>query len=322
MSAIDFWRTIYPQHRKLEPPQDYAPPRFFEANEEDVWTLAPPWVTSHFLEPERGFLHVLTTDKAQRRRSRSICSHAWTDALPRQSLYQLSDDVFVCSPHFAFLQMAQSLSVVQLAALASELTGYYSFDMHAERGFLARAQTLTSRKALEQFITATAGAYGSAKSMKALEYAVNRSASPKETETALRLRLPYRLGGYGIDGFHMNYEIPLDERARRLYSVNKCRADLCFLDKGLAIEYLGLYDHSDSQAIGHDRGRTLALESLGYEVLELSGLQVGSDKAFDIIALRIAAKIGKRIPVDKRGVLPERVALRTEIWNWNQAHGR
>ena len=114
----------------------------------------------------------------------------------------------------------------------------------------------------------------------------------------------------------LNYEIKLDEKARKLSGGRSCWGDLCWPDSHLDLEYLGRPSHEGANNMLSDRRRTLAIEEAGYEVIEITKEQVSDLVAFDIVARRIAAKLGKRLDSKKCGVTPERQALSRVVFGF------
>ena len=322
MSALDFWRLVYRLDKRLGLPQRM--PRLAGAlavNEQDVWSIAPKWVTPKFLEPEGGVLHVLASSENDRRISRTHVAHQWEGRIPDGGLYGFGDGTYVCSPGFAFLQLASALKEVELIALACELSGCYLFDRYQERGFRTRREPLVTLEGIEQFLLGAKGAYGQQKAMRALRHAVPNAASPREALVALLLTLPRRMGGYGLPVPHMNHAIDLSPAARRLCGKGFLRVDLCYPDCRLAIEYLGARDHEGVRAMRSDRSRTNALVEMGYSVIEITSNQLHDIMAFDVIAMQIAGRLGYYIRKEHRGALDRRIDLRRALFHWHDFSG-
>ena len=165
------------------------------------------------------------------------------------------------------------------------------------------------RFAVRDFLAENEGARGRRAAEVALSYVADGAASPMESAVYLLLVLPYKRGGYRLPRPLLNYEIKLDDKARKLFGGRSCWGDLCWPDSHLDLEYLGRPSHEGANNMLSDRRRTLAIEEAGYEVIEITKEQVFDLVAFDIVARRIAAKLGKRLDTKKCGVAPERQAL-------------
>lgn len=325
ISALDFYRKLYPADRapglsayNLTEESDDC----FAYKDADVWSLAPSWVTPAFLEPENGCLHMLTKSAAHRASSKTVVSHVCSGPFPTGSCFDFGDDVLIASPGFIFLQLAQSLERVELIALADELCGLYSFDDSAERGMRKRTVPLTTKAVLRCYLESATGVRGQKAALAALQYAVERSASPMETLDEMLLCLPFRYGGYNLPTPSMNHPIPLSGKARALVKASECHGDICWPASSLNVEHNGGFDHSSPRAQSSDRARVNAIVEMGYEVIELTDGQVSNPTAFEAIALRIAAKLGKRIRARYLGMPEQRVLLRKTLYAWNHASGR
>lgn len=320
-TSARFWRVKYPPWKTLGDAPAVCRFNDLAVTDEDVWALAPEWVTGEFLSHDAGVLHTLTFKKAAKRNNATHNAHVWSGSVPPGSFYDLRNGVYVCSPGFLFLQMADRLSAIQLVSFACELCGTYSFNPQARRGFVTRKHPLTSVAQLEEYVQGAVGARGRRRAQEALRFALDKSASPMETACALLLTLPHRLGGFSLPKPRMNADIPLHGTARLVSGAEYCKGDLCWSDAQLDVEYLGGYDHSGTKAMKADRERVNALAEMDFEIIELTSQQVYNDKAFEVIARRIARKLGKRIRAENLGLTEPRKALRKALFNWNCSFG-
>ena len=323
ISAAEFWRKVYPAGRA--PQHGFSSctvkPDEIALSAKDIQSLTPTWATKEFLAPEQGILHVLSFRKGDGRQTSNHQCHVHTGILPPGSLYALNEDVFVCSPEFVFLQLAQSLSRVQLIAYGYELCGTFSFDASAERGFTNRKQPLVNIRQLTGFLQNAEGARGRKRALDAVAFISENAASPMEAACDMLLSLPYRLGGYGLPKLQLNYAVPIPPKLQTLFPHSYCVVDFCYPEKKFAIEYLGEHDHSGRNSMRSDRGRTLALRELRFEVLEVSARQVLDLGSFEIIARRVAQVSGKRIRFDQFGETDARMNLRLDLANWSARSG-
>ena len=332
MTALDFWRKTYPPDKAPNTHDCKTPHGRAITAEEETWMLAPPIIAPKLLHPENGVLHLLTQDARDRRRSNTHQCHLWRGAFPVGSFYQLSNESYVSSAPFSFLQMAQHLTLAQLIALGDELCGLYSFDEDSPFGIRQRETPLVTIEDFEEIIAQARtltdgqprGTYGICKAEQALGYIVERSASPRETALEMFLALPYRLGGYGFPAPSMNVEIPLTAEAAAIAGRGrkKLMADLLWLYRHFILEYDGNEPHLGEPAGLSDRARANALELMGYEMMELTHEQLDKQKSFEIMVMHLAKKLGKRLDPHKLGPLPQRMNLRNEVFTWNSASGR
>lgn len=283
--------------------------------------LMPEWIGDELLDELDGVFHMLSFDLNQRRRSSARIVRAWSGPIPEGSFHQLNDDVIVMSPACMFLQAATKLDPFSLIAFGDELCGLYSFDAREPRGFRKRSAPLSTKAQIGDYIAKAGGCRGRRKAATALQYVVERSASPMETFDEMTMCLPYRLGGYGIREFEMNHCVPLTPKAARIAKRAKCYADMFLSGINLDIEHHGKLDHCGSEEMERDRARVNALKEMGLEVIELTAGQVGDLFAYEAIIQRIARLDGKRIDKEKLGATSERLELRRNVYRWNESNG-
>ena len=321
-SAADFWRKVYPANRR--PSNPALPPNSAETvwTSEDVWSLAPLWVTPEFVAPENGILHSLALSTDRTYRTKTHVAHKWDTKLPAKSLYALNEDVYVCSPEFVFLQLAQSLDLVQLIAYGHELCGTYCFDVMQERGFRERKTPLVKISDLKRYVESARGIRGCVRAEKALLHIVENCASPMETTLSMLVSLPYRFGGYSLPKMKANARIDVPSSLKSIYPSGFCKVDFLVPGTKLVIEYLGGFDHAGVTSMRNDRGRTVALKELGFDVVELTAKQVWDLDSFEIIARRVSKAANKRIRSDRLGATEPRMLLRQTLREWNRASGR
>ena len=120
----------------------------------------------------------------------------------------------------------------------------------------------------------------------------------------------------------MNRYFDLTPAASRIAGQRKCAPDLGWFDIPLAVEHLGIYDHAPNERKLADRARVSALKEMGFAVEELTGDLADDLLVFEAIALRIAKRLGKRIPKQYRGETPARLEFRRELHSWNKSYGR
>ena len=79
-------------------------------------------------------VHITTSSSAQCRRKNDVAViHQHMLALPRRSVFRVSDTSLVCTPEFAFVEIAgQGGSVVELLELGYEMCGTYRARLSCE----------------------------------------------------------------------------------------------------------------------------------------------------------------------------------------------
>lgn len=321
-TSAEFFRKVYPL--------DHAPFRFAELpaemecaySQEDVWSLAPSFMTTQFLRPTGGRLCALAFEHGQRRSSASHAVRTWSGPIPPGSFNDYGGGVLLSSPAFTFLQMASQLSFSHLVAYGDELCGTYSLDESAERGFRTRQVPLVSVSALEEYLRCARGCRGYRFAKRALRHIVDGSASPMETRDEMQLCLPICLGGYGIAQPSMNQAIELSPSAARLARKSVCYADLMWSESNLIVEHQGEHDHMGSARFNDDRARVNALKLMDYTVFELTRAQALDLSAFEQVALEVARRLGRRVRSESRGPTPQRRELHAALSAWGRSYGR
>ena len=272
-------------------------------------------------------IHVLTTDAAQHRSSKSVVMHLWSGELPSGSFMENELDITLATPEFTLLTMAPHVSRVHLLMAAYELCGDFSVyrpapevqreldrlhaagalngnaawrQVHSTNGApstLWRHDPLLEVGALQRFAAQTEGMRGH----KALAWVAERvtgiASSPLEVQASILFGLSRALGGEGFGPFENNKRIPLSPGARKLAGQETCYADLYFeatdAHPPLDIECHGHLAHDGAVKGELDANRALALQSMGIEVALLTHEQLANPGRFDAAADHIAAKLGR-----------------------------
>lgn len=307
-SALAFWRTVGPsllgdgkarRNATLRAQKALAAegrPRLEGGNRRPAGCTLP--------------VHVLVGRDAMRVRTKSVASSVCS-SLPQRSVVDAGTGFLICSPEFVFLQMAASLTLVQLVQLGFELCGTYSL---AENGpARTRRAPLTAVAKLKAFVEANQNVPGRVKALRALRYCMDGSASPMETTLVLLLCLPYGLGGYGIERPFLNYRIDAPLGMRKATDRSYCKADLCWPKAKLCVEYDSKEYHLEPERQESDSRRRNTLVALGFTMMVVSWGQIADSGAFNRLAQQIARKTGKRLRYKDPGFTRKHLALRDEL---------
>lgn len=253
---------------------------------------------------------VLTSDPKNRFGTKGLLPHVWKGDLPQGAFEATTANVLVSSPEFCLLQLSQLLDETSLLLLACELCGTYRRKPHGT-AFNAPAVSSSTR------IASFARSLERTKGCKTLRHAslsvIEGSASPMETELALRLTLPYRNGGFGLPMPSMNHPIEASPRLKRAIGSDNYRADLCWPDKHLIVEYDSDMFHTGGERIAKDSQRRMALEAMGYTVISVTKAQYHSPENFRQIAHTLARILGKRIRCDETRQFSASIQLMREL---------
>ena len=248
--------------------------------------------------PEKP-LHVMVPDATMRTGALAVAPHVCTRPLPAGSLRRVNPEVFVTSPELTFVQLARTLDVPELVAVAMELCGDYRSDAMpygvGERTTLYEEPQLTTVERLRAFIDAAGPLGGVKRAREALNHTLDFSASPMETVVYLLLCLPRRYGGYAFPVPELNPVLFFSKRGQGHTLRRSARGDLFWREARLDLEYNG-GTHEASRA--EDAMRRKALERMGVEVIELTFDEVRNAKLFHATALRVARSLGVRARVE------------------------
>ena len=228
-------------------------------------------------------------------RPRSILTyHIQKAQLPPHSLYPVRDGIHVVSPALCFVQLCNSLPIIEALKLGMELCGTYALRPDGFEDKSSRDYQMMIAAPLARKLETWSDIHGLHQARMVARYLVDRSASPMETNLYLLLCLPQKLGGYNLKRPELNPEIELPVEARLILRQEKIKPDMRWLKEKLIVEYDGEYHNDPTQAL-KDEKRRVVLETLGYTVIVVKKQQVYDPIAFDGVAIMIAKKCGKRI---------------------------
>ena len=232
-SALEYWRSVRFGSRSFRAVQDarpllVAPPLKGTLAQPGCWWLKRP-------------LHVLVAESHKRRTSKEVISHIEGNELPSGSILDTCNGFSICSPELCFVQMATMLDLPHLIELGFEWCGTYD----TSTDHLRECAPLTSVEKLRTYVESLGPVHGRKKALRALRYALNGSASPRETALAMILHLPYAMGGYGIEAPLLNERVDLSERARRIAGRRYVVCDLLWPRAMLDVEY----DHAATSIV-------------------------------------------------------------------------
>ena len=172
------------------------------------------------------------------------------------------------------------------------------FDTQGRPQNLWRRPPLTSVEELGAYAAASKGKRGASALAKAVARCADGSASPLETKMYLLLCLDIWNGGEGWPKPSLNQRIDFSEGARLLAPTRYAVADLLWPERMACIEVNGRAYHADRDRFDIESGRTAALESMGYRVLNITYDQMSDFDKLETMLETFAAALG--IPLQKR----------------------
>lgn len=298
-SALEYWLSVRTGSRSFVS-VSYArfvgaqTPRLEYEKDSGPWWLTRP-------------LHVLVTQKSARRLSRDLETHLWSGTLPKGSVLDTQNGFAVCSPELCFLQMSSLLTIHELIMLGFELCGRYDLDC----GELRMCEPLTTTVKLRAFAKKSYMAKGRKKALRALQYVADNSASPRETELAMKLCLPRLLGGHGIKRPVLNHRFEVGAQYKKITRKSFFVGDLCWPRYRLIVEYDSDAYHASENKIARDASRSTALEAMGFIVITITNKHITDASSMRETAHAIAKCTQQRLQYKE----PDFTYARTELWS-------
>lgn len=245
---------------------------------------------------------LLTSSKSMRRFTPEIHCRVASQPLPPESFFALREGLFVATPEYLLVHMAQFASEVQLAEIAMNLCGRYYVDARSGE-MSSRSGFMSTPAKLAAYATAASHLRGSKKVLSALRWVMPNSGSPYETKMALLYSLPWGRGGFALPFSAMNYDIG-PGRLQRMMAQGSYSIDLADPRRKIGLEYDGKNYHED---VSGDKRRRNELEALGWRVFPIDKETLHDPAA----AIRTGEQLAKCM----------KVRLRRPA-SWQEKHGR
>ncbi|MBM6687715.1 hypothetical protein H6A35_02305 [Collinsella tanakaei] len=164
-----------------------------------------------------------------------------------------------------------------------------------------RRPPLTSRMELQELEAKLGRIWGSAAARAAVPMVLDGSASPLESRCAALLFSPVACGDEGWEAPYLNRRIDWSSQAAKLVDTSYCIADALWPDKNSILEINGEEYHTDADGFKTASGRTPALESMGYRVVEITHAQLSDleqlDQMFTVISRRLDLPLCERTTI-------------------------
>lgn len=255
--------------------------------------------------------------------------HLWSGQLPSEAIWETDHGVQATSPLFTLLTVAPCASETQLVMMAYEMCStfavfkpsdpmekalkdaYTSHQLPGDFGWkrstnqngevtdLWQRPPLIQIDDLLDYAESNRSLRGGKKLLNAARQVSGVTASPFEVQASMLLGLSRRLGGEGLSCFENNYEIALDQKAKKIVDKEKMYADLHFVsadgDRSVIVECQGATEHGKVDAGIRDADRVTALQSMGYDVVLLTFRRCPIKKAS--IPWQRCLRISSAIPI-------------------------
>lgn len=252
--------------------------------------------------------------------------HLWSGQLPSEAIWETDHGVQVTSPLFTLLTVAPCASETQLVMMAYEMCStfavfkpsdamekvlkdaYASHQLPGDFGWKrstnqkGEVTNLWQRPPLIQiddlldYAESNRSLRGGKKLLNAARQVSGVTASPFEVQASMLFGLSRRLGGEGLSCFENNYEIALDQKAKKIVDKEKVYADLHFVSadgsRSVIVECQGAIEHGKLDAGIRDADRVTALQSMGYDVVLLTFKKMSDKESFHTVTEMLANKLG------------------------------
>lgn len=228
-------------------------------------------------------------------RRRAIQKHLITHRhpLPRGSRIELDAMLSMSSPEHLFLQMHQWLDDCTCIALGFELCGTY-----VRRGtdaVMYQVPPVTTANKLQRYLAKSRGLKYAERAFANARHVVDGACSIRETQLAMYLGLPTRMGGAGLRSLELNAPIDVSEITGLQWRNDLRWTDISWPGKKIAVEYDSTEWHSGTEKIAEDAARRTLLQAAGYDVVVVTNEQFKRLYELDRIVIAIYRLLGRRM---------------------------
>ncbi len=238
-------------------------------------------------------LHFTVFDNSMRRTIKGTHCHVENVRLPPDSIYRISENVYITSPELTFLQICSdvSLSHEKLVFIGYTLCGNYALvpNKNGKTDLIqdiSRTDVERTRLYLDEVTGINTGARklprGIHTARRALKYVLGSVESPLEAQTAILVFLPFAMGGGAAGKPECNGIIKLPEKLMRGTGRSHFRGDYLFREEKLVIEVNGAI-HANPCNVVRDAEKYNALSRGGYDIILVSKKHVYDPKQTDIL---------------------------------------
>jgi hypothetical protein len=230
--------------------------------------------------------------------AKNLITHVLSQQLPSGCFLDLGHGLCMCTPQFAFLQLAMQSDPIELLKVGMELCGHFSRppipSTRANEGLSCTygLPPATHARFLRLFVERMEGRRGAVKARKAVRHLADGAASPMEAAVYLMLCLPKRMGGYGLPKPLLNPKITI-KNPTGLSTIERY-PDLFWDDPSVDVEYNSDESHSGEWSRYRDSRREIELTVADVRVLPLTRYQVMDVDGFDEFAQGLRRMLGIR----------------------------
>lgn len=271
-----------------------------------------------------GPFDVLVGATRNRRSSNGIRCHLWRGPIPDGLLVPLSRDVYLCAPELVFLQLADSLSPVELQLYAYEICGSYTYvadgPLASETSLHDDVRAITTPDRLRDVVALASHLRGLDVSRFVVRHVHAGSRSPMESQLAMLLDYPLGLGGFACGPMVMDYRIDLSPQAQLIAAREFLVADIFVPSAMTDVEYQGGH-HGRSAQRSRDDARTNALLFDGVIEHRVWRENLYDERFLEGIARMIHRRSGVKTRAPSRKGALRRASLLRELEDITRASG-
>ena len=301
ISALEWYRGLGSGVMKLDGAKRYAREfgRSFPHAEELECILG--------VFPPSNPVRLIVASSSKRCCVRGVTCRVFAMPVPKGAFVRLAEDVYGCSPSFAFVRSALEVEFADLVKLGYEIVGSYRLALSSGQGFQSASPLATYRQ-LSVF-SSQSELPGARRAAKALRFVAPGSASPMETALSMVLTMPNSKGGYGLPMPQLNAAVDVPRADWRVAFGRQFQCDLLWPEADFVVEYDSDMFHASSAKIAHDAKRRNALSSLGITVITVTRAQFSSIHGLDQVASQVAKGIGARVRMERVNRVAQRKLL-------------
>ena len=232
-------------------------------------------------------LHLMVPDYSSRSLLDKTCAgHVMPKKLPMGAFVEVAPSVFVASPELCYVQAAAKMNLPELVVFANHLCGTFFVDETKKLG-LSNRKPLTSVSKIKKFLKAANGLAGVKLARVAINYVLDGSNSPKESQIAALTMIPFFRGGYGLPAPNLNYNIKLSASGEEILERAECCCDMVWPEQRVVVEYDSDLVHLNRRQFSYDKKRVNALQLSGYTVISVTKEDLQSYRKIQLLFANI-----------------------------------
>ena len=243
-------------------------------------------------------VHVCIPDGIPRYNTAQVIAHRLPAHLPPNSFIHITDDIYISSPELCFLLAAREMTPDELVYLACNLCAIYVKDPYDQYGQRHR-DPIASVESIKKYLNKCTRVRGVQDAKKAIQYALNCSNSPRESQLATVGVLPQSYGGYGIYRPDLNLDLNLSKNGAEFLRRKTICCDMIWKKQRIVLEYDSNLSHMNAPQVYKDKRRSTALSFSNYKTISITDEQLQSFRSIEELFLNVRNALGMRTYMDR-----------------------